>query len=74
MSDEEDDEDNEVIPLGATSDDKYRPQSLEKMIHLVAYIVEKSRDDTNQLRLQQKDYAAIVGGKVRRGPGLFLWR
>ena len=63
MSDDEDEEDNDVIPLG-TSDDRYRPQSLEKMIHLIAYIVEKSRDDSNQLQISQKDYCAIIGGKV----------
>ena len=63
LSDDEDEEDNDVIPLGA-SDDKYRPQSLEKMIHLIAYIVEKSRDDNNQLQISQKDYYSIIGGKV----------
>ncbi len=67
MSDEEEDEDNDVIALGVSPDDKYRPQSLEKMIHLVAYIVEKSRDASspNQLRIKQKDYYALVGNKVR---------
>lgn len=33
------------------------------MIHLVAYIVEKSRDENNRLRISQKDYYSIIGTK-----------
>ena len=73
MSDDEGEEDNDVIPLGA-SDDKYRPQSLEKMIHLIAYIVEKSRDDSNQLQISQKDYYSIIGGKVDDSHYFTVWR
>ncbi len=61
MSDEEAEEE-EVISL---SEDKYRPQSLEKMIHLIATLVEKSRGEEKELNLHRRDYNAILTGKVR---------
>ena len=48
------------------TEDKYRPQSLDKMISLISMLVEKSRGDDRQLNLTDKDYNSIVGGKVRR--------
>ena len=60
MSDEEEEEEEDVITL---SDDKYRPQSLEKMIGLIAMLVEKSRGEDKQIRLDEKDYHSLVGGK-----------
>ncbi|XP_071963584.1 ubiquitin carboxyl-terminal hydrolase 34-like isoform X2 [Antedon mediterranea] len=56
---DEDDDDDDVISL---TEDKYRPISLEKMIALMAYLVEQSRRD-RQLTLSQSDYAVLVGGK-----------
>lgn len=44
--------------------EKYKPASLDKMITLVASLVEKSRDTENRLRLSSKDYNAVAGGKV----------
>mgnify|MGYP001608455082 CR=1 FL=1 len=61
MSDEDDDEEDEVIPL---SEEKYKPQSLEKMITLIALLVEKSRGNRKQLHLSEKDYVSILGTKV----------
>ena len=61
LSDDDEEEEEDVISL---SEDKYRPQSLEKMISLVAMLVEKSRGDDKQLHLSQRDYLAIIGGKV----------
>ena len=58
-----DDDDDESAVL-AVSDDKYWPGSLEKMIHLVAHLVEKSRLPDNSLGLSEKDKSALVGGKV----------
>ena len=64
VSDDDDDEEEDVITL---PDDKYRPQSLEKMIALIAMLVEKSRGDDNNLQLSTKDFNAVVGGgKVSR--------
>ncbi|XP_033107296.1 ubiquitin carboxyl-terminal hydrolase 34-like [Anneissia japonica] len=56
---DEDDDDDDVISL---TEDKYRPISFEKMIALMAYLVEQSRRD-RQLTLSQSDYAVLVGGK-----------
>lgn len=61
LSDDDEEDEEDVISL---SEDKYRPQSLEKMISLVAMLVEKSRSDDKQLHLSQRDYMAIIGGKV----------
>ena len=35
--------------------------SLEKMIALIATLVEKSRDDSNELRLSVNDWTALTG-------------
>ena len=56
-----DDEDDEVITI---TDDTYKPISLEKMITLIASLVEKSRGEDKQLHISDKDYNAIIGGKV----------
>ncbi|XP_048258866.1 ubiquitin carboxyl-terminal hydrolase 34-like isoform X4 [Haliotis rufescens] len=55
----DDDEEEDVISL---TDDNYRPMSLEKMISLIALLVEKSRAE-KQLHLSEKDYNSIIGGK-----------
>lgn len=44
--------------------DKARPASLDKMIALVASLVERSRGPDLRLQLSMKDYNAIAGGKV----------
>lgn len=48
----------------ALSVDKTRPASLDKMIALVASLVERSRGQDLRLKLSTKDYNAIAGGKV----------
>jgi hypothetical protein len=60
VSDEEEEED--IVPLPST--DKYKPASLEKMITLVASLVEKSRGPDHALRLSNDDLTALTGGKV----------
>lgn len=47
----------------ALSVDKSRPVSLDKMIALVASLVERSRGTDLTLQLAQRDYTAIAGGK-----------
>lgn len=44
--------------------DKTRPASLDKMIALVANLVERSRGQDLRLKLSPRDYNAIAGGKV----------
>ena len=61
MSDDEEEEENDVIAL----EEKYRPQSLEKMIALIALLVEKSRGEDRHLQISERDFNSIVGGKVR---------
>lgn len=48
----------------ALSVEKNRPASLDKMIALVASLVERSRGSDSRLKLSTKDYNAIAGGKV----------
>lgn len=47
----------------AVSIDKARPASLDKMIALVASLVERSRGPDLRLQLSPRDYNAIAGGK-----------
>lgn len=47
----------------ALSVEKTRPVSLDKMIALVATLVEKSRGTDHTLSLSSRDYNAIAGGK-----------
>ncbi|KAF7284487.1 hypothetical protein GWI33_022078 [Rhynchophorus ferrugineus] len=58
----EGEEDDEMVSIPS---DKYKPASLDKMITLVASLVEKSRDSNMILRLSDKDYnaVAVAGGK-----------
>ncbi|XP_072159450.1 LOW QUALITY PROTEIN: ubiquitin carboxyl-terminal hydrolase 34 [Bemisia tabaci] len=60
VSDEDDDDDDDML---ATTSDKYRPTSLDKMVTLVASLVEKSYGPDQRLHLSPEDYAALVGGK-----------
>ncbi|XP_017767834.1 PREDICTED: ubiquitin carboxyl-terminal hydrolase 34 [Nicrophorus vespilloides] len=56
----EGEEEEEVVTLPT---DKYKPASLDKMITLIASLVEKSRDSDLRLKLSIKDYNAVAGGK-----------
>ena len=50
--------------VGPVLDDKFpKPASLDKMITLVALLVEKSRGKDNRLRLSDRDYESIASGK-----------
>lgn len=49
--------------LSTLSVDKTRPASLDKMIALVANLVERSRGPDLRLHLASRDYSAIAGGK-----------
>ena len=66
----DDEEEEEVLTLT----DENKPTALEKMIALIALLVEKSRGTDKQLHLSQKDYMAIVGGgKVRHTVSRGWW-
>ncbi|XP_068081544.1 ubiquitin carboxyl-terminal hydrolase puf [Anabrus simplex] len=56
----EDEEEEDVVPLPT---DKYKPGSLEKMITLIATLVERSRGPDHLLKLSTADFTAIAGGK-----------
>ncbi|UYV82776.1 USP34, partial [Cordylochernes scorpioides] len=60
VSDEEEEEEDEVAP---TVDDRSKPASLEKMITLIAVLVEKSRTADQRLHLSHQDFNLIAGGK-----------
>ncbi|CAH3140586.1 unnamed protein product [Pocillopora meandrina] len=58
--DGDDDDDEEVVTI--LPEDKYRMGSLEKMISVMALLVEESRGE-RQLHLSENDMAALTGGK-----------
>lgn len=58
-SDNDDNSSDEALSI-----DKARPASLDKMIALVASLVERSRGADLRLHLATRDYNAIAGGKV----------
>lgn len=58
-SDNDDNSSDETLSI-----DKTRPASLDKMIALVATLVERSRGPDLRLQLSPRDYNAIAGGKV----------
>lgn len=62
MSDDDNEDDDDEDDIISLTEDKYRPTSLEKMIQLIAYLVESSRTE-RQLMLSQNDYAVLVAGK-----------
>lgn len=57
----EEEEEEEVVSLPT---DKYKPTSLEKMIALIAFLVDKSRGEDQHLRLSVSDFNSIACGKV----------
>ncbi|XP_022096710.1 ubiquitin carboxyl-terminal hydrolase 34-like [Acanthaster planci] len=62
VSDDDNDDEDEEDDIISLTEDKYKPTSLEKMISLIAYLVDSSRTD-RQLMLSQTDYAVLVAGK-----------
>lgn len=60
-SDNDDNSSDETLSI-----DKSRPASLDKMIALVANLVERSRGPDLRLQLSSKDYNAVAGGKVKK--------
>jgi len=62
----EEEEEDEIVALPT---DKYKPTSLEKMVTLVATLVEKSRGEDQRLQISQIDLSAITGGKVKHHLG-----
>ncbi|XP_063231242.1 ubiquitin carboxyl-terminal hydrolase 34 isoform X2 [Bacillus rossius redtenbacheri] len=56
----EDEDEDDIIPLPT---DKYKPASLDKMVTLVAALVERSRGPDHMLQLSTPDVNAVAGGK-----------
>uniref|UniRef100_A0A3P9L1X7 Ubiquitin carboxyl-terminal hydrolase 34 n=1 Tax=Oryzias latipes TaxID=8090 RepID=A0A3P9L1X7_ORYLA len=61
LSEEEAEEEDEEEDILSLAEEKYRPAALEKMIALIALLVEQSRSE--HLTLSQSDMAALTGGK-----------
>ncbi|XP_028316758.1 ubiquitin carboxyl-terminal hydrolase 34 isoform X2 [Gouania willdenowi] len=62
LSEEEGEEEDEEEDILSLAEEKYRPAALEKMIALIALLVEQSRSERH-LTLSQSDLAALTGGK-----------
>ncbi|KAL0117751.1 hypothetical protein PUN28_008863 [Cardiocondyla obscurior] len=58
VSEEEEEEEIVTVPS-----EKLRPASLDKMITLIAYLVERSRGQDHRLALSPSDLSAVAGGK-----------
>lgn len=58
VSEEEEEEEIVTVPS-----EKLRPASLDKMIMLIAYLVERSRGQDHRLALSPADLSAVAGGK-----------
>ncbi|XP_034942559.1 ubiquitin carboxyl-terminal hydrolase puf [Chelonus insularis] len=61
VSEEEEEEEEEIVV--AVPAEKLRPASLDKMITLIATLVEKSRGPDHRLTLSPADLSAVAGGK-----------
>ncbi|XP_028827085.1 ubiquitin carboxyl-terminal hydrolase 34 isoform X3 [Denticeps clupeoides] len=62
LSEEEGEEDDEEEDILSLAEEKYRPAALEKMIALIALLVEQSRSERH-LTLSASDLSALTGGK-----------
>ncbi|XP_069090498.1 ubiquitin carboxyl-terminal hydrolase 34 isoform X1 [Pleurodeles waltl] len=62
LSEEEGEEEEEEEDILSMAEEKYRPAALEKMVALIAFLVEQSRSERH-LTLSQNDQAALTGGK-----------
>ena len=60
MSDDDDDEDDDIMTLTPISESN-KLASLEKMIGLLAILVEKSRGEDNRIHLARDDVVALAG-------------
>ena len=60
MSDDDDDEDDDIMTLTPISESN-KLASLEKMIGLLAVLVEKSRGEDNRIHLARDDVVALAG-------------
>ena len=73
QADVSDEEEKDIDDVVLVPDDKHSAQSLDKMITLVAVLVEKSRID-RQLHLSVRDMQALIaGGKVRNTVSSVRW-
>ncbi|XP_057336925.1 ubiquitin carboxyl-terminal hydrolase puf [Microplitis mediator] len=61
VSEEEEEEEEEIVV--AVPAEKLRPASLDKMITLIATLVERSRGPDHRLTLSPADRSAVAGGK-----------
>eukprot|EP00095_Tigriopus_kingsejongensis_P002851 maker-scaffold442_size170051-snap-gene-0.33 protein:Tk02851 transcript:maker-scaffold442_size170051-snap-gene-0.33-mRNA-1 annotation:"hypothetical protein TcasGA2_TC009817" len=60
LTDDEDDEDEDIIAL-APINETNKLASLDKMVWLIAVLVEKSRGDDNRIHLSNQDMISLVG-------------
>ena len=60
LSDDDEDDEDDIIALTPMSETN-KMASLEKMIWLIATLVEKSRGDDNRIHLSDEDFNALVG-------------
>ena len=68
VSDDEEDEDDDIMTLTPISESK-KLASLEKMVNLIATLVEKSRMDDNRIHLARDDVVALAGHGHGDGSG-----
>ncbi len=62
LSDDDEDDDDEIIAIPIAPETN-RMASLEKMVWLIALLVEKSREEDNLLHLSAADFASLIGNR-----------
>lgn len=75
LSEEEGEEEEEEEDILSLAEEKYRPAALEKMIALIALLVEQSRSERQELlKNQSKFQSKLVEKGIRdfMGLGIFL--
>lgn len=56
LSEEEGEEEEEEEDILSLAEEKYRPAALEKMIALIALLVEQSRSERQELLIKQNQF------------------
>ncbi|CAB3983712.1 Ubiquitin carboxyl-terminal hydrolase 34 [Paramuricea clavata] len=59
--DDVDDDDDDVVPI--FPEEKFRPFALEKMVTVIAFLVEEAKGQSKEVQLSESDNEALLGGQ-----------
>lgn len=66
LSEEEGEEEEEEEDILSLAEEKYRPAALEKMIALIALLVEQSRSERQELLIKQSQFRIYSSERSQR--------